>query len=112
VFEGVKVEDSMLNRWITSLENKKHISEDLHTQRDKIYAHTDRDIGIIGNNVKTHEMEELLDIIFDIIHDLYAVCRNESILKEPTNSPIDDLDWILEALALRDKYFEALEKGA
>jgi len=111
VFAGSIVEVTVLAKWRLALARNRNIIINLKVQRDKLYAHTDRDISDIGNKVKVGEMEEMLNTIFNIIHGLYCVCRNESILQEPTNSPIDDLDWILEALTLRDKYYEALEKS-
>lgn len=111
VFADVTFEVKMLIKWRLALVSRRSIIRNLKEQRDKLYAHTDRDIRDIGNQVKIGEMEEMLNTIFDIIHDLYDVCRSESILQELTNSPVDDLDWILEALTLRDKYYEELEKS-
>jgi hypothetical protein len=103
-FADTLINNSMIKRWEINLQKEKEIIENLILQRDKLFAHTDRGKDVVVNSVTIAKTRELVEMVQNIIKDIYSVVFESSILiADPIGSPVENLERIIGILTSEKK---------
>lgn len=99
---------SEIEVWEKILADNKDSISNLILQRNKVYAHTDRNSKEIPNTVTITKTKELIEIIQKIIREVYfTVFESSFMIDSPVNAPVDNLKWVIGALAKEKKERES-----
>ncbi|MDT0676475.1 hypothetical protein [Autumnicola musiva] len=101
-FRLLKVDEEFLKDISTRIESNQHLIENLIDQRNKVYAHEDRDNEGIRNLVNHNQTEELLEIARDFIKELYRFHYKTSLQFDVISSPAISLKDIINKLCRMD----------
>lgn len=101
--------------WEEMLGKEKDIINNLLLQRDKIYAHKDRNSKTVANTVTLAKTKELIAVVQKILREIYAtVFESSFMVDDPINPPAGNLLDIINILAnekkLREKPLRELTK--
>jgi hypothetical protein len=103
------ISGSEIEAWEKTLADNKDSISNLILQRDKVYAHTDRNSKEVPNTVTITKTRELIEIIQKIIREVYfTVFASSFMVDSPVNAPVDNLKWVIGALAKEKKERESL----
>lgn len=98
-FKTLKFDEEFLNRLSNQISEKQHLIENLVEQRDKVYAHEDRNNQNVKNIISHKEAEQLLKIVKYLIKEIYYKHYKTSIQFDLINSPATSLKYLLESLS-------------
>lgn len=110
-FPESTISAEQISKWEQILDRENEVINNILEQRDKVYAHTDRESDKVINKVSITKTTELLDYVFDIIHKIYLDCFKKGIIKETIGSPLNALKWTVDELVKEDKRLEKLEQS-
>lgn len=97
-FKSLNFDAEFLETILIRIENNKHLIDNLIEQRDKVYAHEDRNNQDVKNLVSHTQTEQLLEIVKDLIKELYQVHYETSMQFDILASPATSLENIIEKL--------------
>lgn len=90
--------------WKDILENEQEAIDNLILQRDKIYAHKDRNAKTIVNTVTLLKTKELIAVVQKIVREIYStVFESSFMVDDPINPPVANLEYIINILASEKK---------
>lgn len=94
------IPDNSIFLWEANLSQSKEtqLKENLTTQRDSLYSHTDKNRDHIKNAFTFIDAKEFLNIIKRILSEIYCEIFNQSMQMEPFNEPVDDLKRLMKIL--------------
>jgi hypothetical protein len=99
-YGDAKISPDKIEIWKNALTENKDSIKNLILQRDKLYAHTDKNSKSIPNIVTLTKTKELVTIIQEIIREVYlTVFESSFMVDSPINAPVDNLKWVISALA-------------
>lgn len=107
-YGDAKIFPDKIEKWEKTLTDNKDSIDNLILQRDKLYAHTDKNSKSIPNTVTLTKTRELVTIIQEIIREVYlTVFESSFIVDSPINAPVENLHWIISTLANEKKERES-----
>lgn len=90
--------------WEGILENEKEVIDNLILQRDKVYAHKDRNAKLVVNTVTLLKTKELIGMVQKIVREIYSTVFDSSFMvNDPINPPVGNLEYIINILANEKK---------
>ncbi len=99
-FGDLKIDDNTILEWRKALSAEKDSIDNLILQRNKKFAHTDRDSRTVVATVTVKKARELVVIVQGIAREIYSKFFESSFLiDEPIGAPIEDLKRVISALA-------------
>lgn len=99
---------SEIEAWEKKLADNKDSISNLILHRNKVYVHTDRNSNEVPNTVTITKARELIEIIQKIIREVYfTVFKSSFMVDSPVNAPVDNLKWVISALAKEKKERES-----
>ncbi|MBX2933864.1 MAG: hypothetical protein KF825_06440 [Ferruginibacter sp.] len=99
-FGDAGISPGLINQWETDLENEKDVIDNLILQRNKIYAHKDRNSKAVVNTVTLKKTTELIEVVQKIIREIYfTVFETSFLVNDPINAPVQNLEYIVNVLA-------------
>lgn len=107
-YGDAKISPDKIEKWEKALMDNKGSIDNLVLQRDKLYAHTDKNSKGIPNMVTLTKTRELIIIIQEIIMEVYlTVFESSFMVDSPINAPVENLQWIISTLANEKKERES-----
>ncbi|MFN8289455.1 MAG: hypothetical protein U0U70_04315 [Chitinophagaceae bacterium] len=107
-YGDAKISTVKIEKWEKALTDNKDSIDNLILQRDKLYAHTDKNSKSIPNMVTLTKTRELVTIIQEIIRKVYlTVFESSFMVDSPINAPVENLQWIISTLANEKKERES-----
>jgi len=101
-FRTLKFNEDFLNVLLGRIEDIQHLIDNLIEQRDKVYAHEDRDNKNVRNLVSHKQTKQILKIAEDLIKEIYQIHYKTSLQFELINSPASSLENVIESLCKLD----------
>lgn len=111
VYRTVLIPDSSIENWEISLsfEKEQKLIENLVSQRDKLYSHTDKDRKHIKNEFSFVDANEFLNIVKRMLSEIYVVVFGDSMQFDPLYEPIEDLKKHMDILVAEKKKWIKME---
>lgn len=94
------------------LKHETALIDNLISQRDKLYSHTDKDREDIKNALSFIDSMELMNIVKRMLSEIYITVFDVTMVMEPLNEPADDLKRLIRMLETEAKVLADLEKKA
>ena len=116
-FETAGISQEEINKWKHKLSEEADAVKNIVDQRNKLYAHTDRDAAAIKNIVTVGKAKELITVAQSVIKEIYHTVFCSGFSFDAFNSPVNNLSWIIDTLTEQKKQREkslkalALEHG-
>ena len=98
-FGGFAIADSTLDEWLEELDSHDEVIKNLMEQRDKLYAHEDRNNQDVANKTSFAEARNLLAIAIKLIKAINTATYQQGVSFDLINSPVHNLKFVIETLA-------------
>lgn len=99
VFDKAGIDQESIKTWKHQLSKEAVAIDNIVKQRNKLYADTDRDAAAIKNEVSVGKAKELITVIQTVIKEIYITVFKSGFSFDAFNSPVNNLSWIIDALA-------------
>lgn len=100
VFAYANIPQSQLDQWMLLINNERAVITNLLEQRDKLYAHTDRDSKEVVNTLSLNKTKELIAIAHKIIREIYDGVYNLSIMENSLiTAPSQGVEYVVNCVA-------------
>ncbi|MFT3932806.1 MAG: hypothetical protein QM726_04245 [Chitinophagaceae bacterium] len=110
-YESALISPTKINDWETAIETEADHIKNLLEQRDKLYAHTDRDAAAFSNKVSIEKARALFEILTTVIKEIYIEVFESSFMVDPIGSPVESLDKVIDTLTNDKKDRDAALKA-
>lgn len=109
-FGDAKISETKLAQWQEEINLEKGSINNLLLQRDRLYAHKDRELNQVQNIVNINKTWALIKLGRRIIQDIYSDVFDISYMLEDIGySPVDNLEFIINNLAERERFWDKIE---
>jgi hypothetical protein len=102
-FGDFAIADSTLDKWLEELDHNDELIKNLMEQRDKLYAHEDRNNQTVVNKASFAEVRNLLAIAIKLIKAINLATYQQGISFDLINSPAHNLKFLVEMLADKER---------
>jgi hypothetical protein len=102
-FGEFSIADNLLNDWLKELDQNDEVIKNLMAQRDKLYAHEDRNNQEVVNKASLTEVRGLLAIAIKLIKEINLATYEQGISFDLINSPAHNLKFLVETLADKER---------
>lgn len=103
-FEDAGISADKIAKWEEALALERDIIDNLLLQRNKKYAHSDRDGKEVVNEVSIAKARELIGLVQNIVREIYStVFESSFLIDQPVGSPVDSLKWVIDSLVSEKK---------
>ncbi|MGV0924547.1 AbiU2 domain-containing protein [Empedobacter tilapiae] len=106
-FKSLKFDEIFLESLLVKIDKKRTIIDNLILQRDKLYAHEDRNNKNVNNLTSFKDIKELLEICKELIQHITQKHFETHLQFDMINSPQQNLKYLFECIS---KGIETKEK--
>jgi len=106
-FKSLKFDNTFLEDLLVKINNKQNVIDNLILQRDKLYAHEDRNNKNVNNLTSFADIKELLGICKELIQHITQKHFETHLQFDMMNSPQQNLKYLFECIT---KGIETTEK--
>lgn len=103
IFRSAGISEDEINKWEHKLSAEVEAIKNIVTQRNKLYAHTDREAAAVKNAVTVSKAKELITVAQSVIKEIYITVFKSGFSFDPFNSPVNNLEWIIDSLTAQKK---------